>query len=184
MTLTVNSIQPATGTEMNLGGSTKLHHEGMIIQTVYVRTDTRGTYASNNSGDGTAITPLRLTITPQRADSVIWLRWTVFYELHHDTVFLVQRNGSLIGYNTARGNARFSGILTPHYDNDYGSTPQTSTINWFDKPGTTGSVYYDLATRSAGGSNFTFALNRPVGSTGQDDHEAGISYGFAREICG
>lgn len=184
MTVTVSNIGPQSGTDINLVGGHQLQHQGKVIQTVYVRTDTRGTYASNNSGNGTAITPLNLTITPRRSDSIIWLRWTVFYELHHDTVFLVQQDGSLIGYNTNRGNARFSGILTPHYDNDYGSTPQTSTINWFVAAGSTAARTYQLATRSAGGSNFTFALNRPVGSTGQDDHEAGVSYGFAREISG
>jgi hypothetical protein len=184
MTVSTNNIWPATGSEITLGSGTRLHHEGKVIQTIYVRSDARPTYTALNSGDGTAITQLNLTITPQRGDSFIWLRWVVHYEMHHDSVFVVQENGTLIGYNTFRGNARFSGILTPIYDNDYGSTPQTSTINWFVRASTTTARTYQLAVRSAGGNNWTFAMNRPVGSSGVDGHENGVSYGFAREISG
>jgi hypothetical protein len=184
MTLYVGNIGPQTGTDISLAAGQTLQHQGKVIQTVNVRTDTRPTYTALNSGNGTVITQLNLAITPRRADSTIWLRWTVFYEMHHDTGFVVQRNGALIGFNQNRGNVRFSNILTPHYDNDYGSTPQTSTINWFDRPGGTATYTYQLAVRSAGTGTFTFALNRPVGSLGQDDHEAGVSWGFAREISG
>jgi hypothetical protein len=130
------------------------------------------------------MTILRLTITPKRSDSWIWLRWTFFYELHHDHVFLVHRNGSLIGYNQRRGNVRYSGISCPPYDGDYNSTPHTMTVNWFDQPNTTSSRYYDIASRSAGGSNRTIRVNRTLGSSGQDSYEAGFSYGWAREISG
>jgi hypothetical protein len=104
--------------------------------------------------------------------------------MHQDTVFLVQQNGSLIGYNTQRGNARWSGILTPLYDNDMNSTPQNSTINWFVRAGSTASRFYDLAIRSSQGSNFTFVLNRCLNNAGTDGQEVGVSFGFAREIGG
>ena len=184
MTLTLSGIGPSTGNTISLASGHNLHQEGKVIQTVYVRSDTRGAYTANNVGDGTAITPLRLTITPQRADSWIWLRWTVFYEMHHDTVFLVHQNGSLIGYNTYSGNVRHSGILTPLYDNDYNSTPQNSTINWFVRAGSTTSRFYDLAVRSSSRGVYTFTLNRCNGSTGTDGYEVGVSFGFAREISG
>lgn len=184
MSLTVSNIAPQSGTDISLASGHQLQHQGKVVQTVYVRTDTRPTYTASNTGNGTAITQLRLTITPKRADSWIWLRWHVFYEMHHDTVFLAHENGNLIGYNLNRGNARWSGILTPAYDNDYGSTPQQNAINWFVRAGSTASRYYDLAVRSSSGSVFTFALNRTIGSAGQDDHEVGVSWGFAREISG
>lgn len=184
MTLTVNNLLPASGSEISVPSGHKLSHQGKVVQTVYVRTDVRTTYTSLGSGDGTAITQLNLTITPTRADSTIWLRWSLFYELDHDNVFLVQRNGTLIGYNTSRGNARFSGILTPKYDADYNSTPQNDTINWFDRPNSTSSITYQLAVRSANGNNYTFALNRTVGNAGAEGHEVGMSWGFAREISG
>lgn len=184
MTLTVQNLASATGSQIAIPSGHRLQHQGKVIQTVYVRSDTRATYAASNTGNGTQITPVNLTITPTRTDSVIWIRWTMFYEMHHDCGFVVHRDSNLIGYNTYRGNVRYSGILTPHYDNDYSSTPQTSTINWFDRPNTTSAVTYQLAVRSSSGSNYTFALNRSLGSAGQDDHETGVSWGFAREISG
>lgn len=182
MTVTAGSIAPATGNQITVSG--RLIQQGTVIQTVYTGTSVRTTYAANNSGNGTVITQLNLTITPTRSDSTIWCRWTVFYELHHDTGFVVQRDGSLIGYNVYRGNVRWSNILTPAYDNDYSSTPQQSTINWFDPAGSTAARTYQLAVRSAGTGNFTFGLNRTLGSAGVDGHEVGVSWGWAREISG
>lgn len=184
MSLTLNQLGSATGTDVSLASGHRLQHEGKVIQTITVRSDSRSTWSAPNSGNGTAVTPLRLTITPTRSDSWIWLRWTIFYEMYHDSVFLVQENGNLIGFNTQRGNARWSGILTPLYDNDYSTTPQNSTINWFVRANSTSSRFYDLAVRSSSGGNFTLALNRCLNSAGTDGQEVGVSFGFAREISG
>lgn len=181
-TLTTSNINPVSGSGLISLGSNVLMTEGQIVQTQYVRTDVRTTYSAPNTGNGTEITQLRVFITPRSATSWLWIRYVVHYEMHHDTVFLVQENGGLIGYNTERGNIRHSGILTPLYDNDYNSTPQNSTINWFVKAAYTGQRYYSLAVRSSSGGNYTFALNRSLGSTGQNDYETGISYGIVREI--
>lgn len=182
MTVTVGNISPATGNQITVSG--RLIQQGTVIQTVYTGTAVRTTYAANNSGNGTQVTQLNLTITPTRSDSVIWLRWTVFYEMHHDCGFVVQRDGSLIGYNTYRGNVRWSNILTPLYDNDYSTTPQQSTINWFDPAGSTSARTYQLAVRSTSSGNYTFALNRSLNSAGTDGQEVGYSWGWAREISG
>jgi hypothetical protein len=184
MTLTVSTLAPASGTTVSLQSGTQLHHQGKVIQTIFVRSDSRTTFAAPPTGNGVQVTPLNLTITPRRADSVIWLRWTIFYEMHHDTVFLVQQDSSLIGFNTYRGNVRWSGILTPLYDNDYNSTPQNSTINWFAPAGSTAARTYSLCVRSSSGGSYTLALNRTNGLLGQDSYENGVSYGIAREICG
>jgi len=184
MTTTLAGIGPSTGTDVSMASGHTLQHEGKVVQTVYVRSDLRTTYSAPNTGNGTAITPLRLTIVPRRSDSWIWLRWTLFYEMHHDSVFLVQQAGNLIGFNTYRGNVRHSGILTPLYDNDYSTTPQNSTINWFVRAGSTASRFYDLAVRSSSSGNYTLALNRTLNSAGTDGQEVGVSFGFAREISG
>lgn len=185
MTVTINNLQPATGTEITFNAAHKMLHQGKVVQTVTVTSHARPTVTASNSGNGTVInSALNLTITPWRADSTIWLRWTIAYEVHHDTVFLVQQDGSLIGYNTDLGNNRWSGILTPQYDNDYSTTPQVSTINWFAPAGSTAARTYQLCIRSAGGGNFTFANNRTISSAGTDGQENGVSHGIAREICG
>lgn len=184
MTLTVNNLMPASGSEIAIPSGHRLSHQGRVVQTVYVRSDARPTYSALPSGDGTQITELNLTITPTRADSTIWLRWSLFYEMYHDCMFVVHRNSVLIGYNTSRGNVRFSGILAPKYDNDYSSTPQNDTINWFDRPNSTSSITYQLAVRSSNSPTNTFALNRTVSNAGAEGHEVGMSWGFAREISG
>lgn len=185
MTTTLNNLQPATGSEITFDATKIFAQEGKVIQTVFVTSHLRTTFTAANTGNGTNLTTqLNLTITPRRSDSTIWLRWVIFYEVNHDTVFLVQRDSNLIGFNTDHGNSRWSGIVTPKYDGDYGSTPQTNTINWFDPAGSTAARTYSICIRSSGTGNHTFALNRSVGSTGQDDHEVGVSHGIAREICG
>jgi hypothetical protein len=185
MTVTINNLEPQSGTEIVFNAAHQMQHQGKVVQTITVTTHTRPTLTASNSGNGTLISSaLNLTITPYRADSTIWLRWTVAYEVNHDTVFLVQQDGTLIGYNTDLGNNRWSGILTPQYDNDYSSTPQVSTINWFVVAGSTTARTYQLCIRSGGGSNHTFVLNRSISSAGTDAYEVGVSHGIAREICG
>jgi hypothetical protein len=178
--LTVNKLQPQSGTAISFPN--RLLQSGRVVQTATVRTDTRPTYTAQPSGDGTEITQLRISITPTSIYSWIWIRYTIHYEMHHDCGFGIMQNSALIGYNTYRGNVRWSNILTPLYDNDYGSTPQNSTINWFVRAGSTVSRYYSPCVRSSSGGTYTFAMNRPVGSAGQDDHENGVSFGWVREI--
>ena len=182
MTVTLGGLAPASGTELTI--TNRLIQQGTVIQNVQASSSVRTTYTAAASGDGTAITQLDLTITPVRSDSVIWLRWTVFYEMHHDTGFVVHRDGTLIGYNTYRGNVKWSNILTPFYDNDYSTTPNVSTINWFDPAGSTAARTYSLAVRSSSATAYTFALNRSLSSAGADGQEVGHSWGWAREIAG
>lgn len=182
MTLTVGGLAPATGTQLTVNNG--LIQAGTIVQWVQASTSVRATYAASPSGDGTAITQLNLTITPKRADSVIWLRWTTFYEMQNDCGFVVHKNGTLIGYNTYRGNVRWSNILTPPYDGDNSTTPQQSTINWFDPAGNTTARTYSLAVRSSSSGSHTFNLNRTFASAGTDGQEVGHSWGWAREIAG
>lgn len=182
MTVTVGGIAPSTGTQLTVNNG--LIQQGTIVQYVQVGSSVRTNYTSSPSGNGVAITQLNLTITPLRADSTIWLRWTIFHETHQDNVFLVHKDGNLIGYNTLRGNVRWSGILSPVYDNDYSTTPQNSTINWFDPALNTTARTYSLAVRSSSTGTFTMSLNRPNAGTGTDGQEVGHSWGWAREIAG
>jgi len=182
MTVTVGGLAPSTGTQLTVNNG--LIQQGTIIQYVQASSSVRTTYTSSPSGNGVAITQLNLTITPVRADSVIWLRWTIFYELQQDNMFLVHKDGNLIGYNTLRGNVRWSGILAPNYAGDDSSTPLISTVNWFDPALNTAARTYSLAVRSSSSGTHTFAFNRPIGNVGTDGNEVGHSWGFAREIAG
>jgi hypothetical protein len=180
MALELSGLAGATVSNLSLGGNVLLQ-ERKIVQTQTIRTDNRTTFTAQPSGDGTEVTDLRISITPKSANSWIWIRYTIAYEMHHDTVWLMMQNSALIGYNTQRGNVRHSGILTPLYDNDYSSTPQTSTINWFVKAGNTSARYYSPAVRSSSGGTYTLGLNRALGAI-QNNYETGISFGWVREI--
>jgi len=184
MSTTLRNLEPRSGNEIVFNAAHQMQHQGKVVQTITTTTHTRTTYTASGSGNGTQITQLNLTITPYRADSTIWLRWTVAYEAHHEVIFLVQRDSTLIGYNTDLGNNRWSGIVTAQYDNDYSTTPQVSTINWFDPAGTTAARTYQLCVRSASSTSYTFGLNRSLASAGADGQEVGVSHGIAREICG
>lgn len=158
---------------------------GMVIQTVYVRTDERNSYASNNTGNGTPITPLNLTITPKFANSMILCQWMVNGELHHDNTFLIWKDGAVApnGYNQQAGNVRWSGYTSSFYDADHSSTPSNWNIMYAGFPASTSPVTYGLATRSSSGSNYTFFLNRTIGSLGTDAYENMVSVGIIQEIA-
>jgi hypothetical protein len=57
------------------------------------------------------------------------------------------------------------------------------TITFIDTPGTTSSLTYSLAYRSASADNKTFYLNRSQNSSGADNNEIGVSMGYIMEIA-
>lgn len=167
-----------------------LKSAGNVVQVARVRSDSRTTISSNNSGDGTTITQLNLTLTPRSSTNRIICQWYVMGEFHHDNNFLIHRNGSLIttaneqGYNNVSGNVRWSGFVSSTYDtvNDNDSTPHHWFIQYSQISGTVGITTWAPAIRSSGGTNYTFALNRTIGSTGTTDYETGVSFGVIYEV--
>lgn len=183
-TLRANRIQTITG-------KTILNNTGSIIQTVYVRSDSRTSFASNNSGNGTPINPLALTITPSNANNRIICQWMINGEMYQDNVFLIHRDGELIttageeGRNNVSNN-RWSGYASAFYDQNEDSTPSNWVIMYSQIAGSTASRIYAPAVRSSGVNNLTFYLNRTVGSTdaGQDAYERMVSTGVLYEVVG
>lgn len=156
---------------------------GMIVQTVWINSSSRRTYTSPQTGNGQPIYELDLRIKPTRSNSIIYLQWMLFYEMHHDNVFTVLRDGSLVGYNTQSGNNMWSGAGVSFYDNDEASTPRNQYISWTDSPSSTSWLNYQLAVRCSTNTSYTFALNRTLNSVGQDSYETGVSMGIAMEIA-
>lgn len=158
---------------------------GSIVQVVTVRSDARATYASNNSGNGTTVSALGLTITPRFSNSIILCDWMINGELHQDNVFLIHKDGALAsdGYNLVSGNNRWAGMMSGFYDQNEDSTPSNWNFKYIDSSlGNTNSRTYAPAVRSSGGSNFTFALNGTINSAAQDAYERMSSIGVAYEI--
>jgi hypothetical protein len=165
-----------------------LRSTGNIVQCVRVRSDVITTWASNNSGNGTTITNLNLTITPKSASNFLIMRWNLYGEMNHNNVLLVHRDGSLItdvgyeGYNNTSGNVRWSGITNSIYDQNDSSTATTLTIIYGIPTGSTTARTYAPAVRSSGAANLTYYQNRTFSSTGGDNNENGVCFGIIYEV--
>lgn len=160
-----------------------------IVQAKYVRTDTRTTYASNNSGSGTTVTALNLTITPKYSNSLLLCQWMINGELHQDNVFLIHRDGSVVttstyeGYNNVLGNVRWSGVMSAYYDQNEDSTSSNWFLQYLVPASSTTATTLAPAVRSSSGGNYTFALNRTINGATQDAYETMISTGTIWEIA-
>jgi hypothetical protein len=181
---TNNIINPTNNTPI-------LRSTGNVVQCTRIRYDSRTTWASNNSGNGTEITGLRLTISPKFAGNLLICQWVISGDFHHDNVFTIFRDGALNttageqGYNAELGNVRYSGVAAATYDqagSDTGSTPHHWYINYLANADSTASRFYAPACRSSTGSNYTLFLNRTGSSVGQDGHEMTVSTGVCWEV--
>lgn len=213
-TLTVNSgsitasgssLTSIPGTALNNGAVTsakianatlakqKFGYSGAVLQCNTVRYDARPSYTNPGNGGstaGTAITSLRLTITPTYSNSLIVCEWRIHGEsTDHNFGWRVLKNGSLVttsgyqGYNSNTGANSHSFITHEGYDSDDNSTPHVYTILYYDRPNTTSSVYYEpscLASRTS--NSGSFRINRTAGSSGQTNHENGVSFARIWEI--
>lgn len=182
---TNNIISPNTGSPI-------LQSTGNIVQMNRVRYDSRTTWSSNNGGNGTEITGLRLSMTPRHSGNLLLCQWVVSGDFHYDNVFLVFKNGGLItspnaelGYNRETGNARWSGFTSSTHESagaDTGSTPHHWFIQYWCNAENTSNRFYSPAIRSSTGSNYTLYLNRCGSSNGQNSHETTVSTGVIYEI--
>ena len=177
-----NTITIADGTSLEGTGIAN----NQVIQTVIIRSNTKASYASTTSGNGTEVTPLALTITPQYADSLLLMQWNINGEYYWNNLFVVHKNGNLIantgyeGYNSEAGNQAWSGIANGHYDNSYSSTPENFCIIYAIPADTTEEQTFTPAVRGAAAT--AFLLNRTQSSTGADSNENTVSSGIIMEI--
>lgn len=155
---------------------------GNIIQVNNIRIDNQASYSVSNSPS--IITELNQIITPKYSNSKIMVQWEIQYECDYNSVFVIFKNGSVQsnGYNTVTGNIFYSGYAVTEYDSDVASTPNRSTITYFDVPGSTSQHTYQIGLKSASASNSAFYLNRPFSSTGANSYEIGVSLGYIMEI--
>lgn len=173
----------------DLSGNPILYDTGTIVQTVFTRTDAFTLYAANNSGNGTTIVDLNITITPKNPNNRLIMYWNINCEVHYDTVFLIHRNNSLILDNGEQGlnansTARNYGYIPSAYDlNDQSTTPSNYLIIYSQLAGSTATRTYSPAIRSSGSVNYTLYLNRTIFSTGQDGIENMVSSGVIYEVA-
>jgi len=185
----VSNIDASSFTNGIVSFSPRLTYPGTIIQTVTKRVDTRTTYSSLTTGDGTTVTDLGISITPVYSSSNLIIQWMINGEFHQDNVFLIHSNGTLIttsgqqGYNNLAGNVRWSGYCSAFYDRNEDSTPSNWNIMYSCPAGTTTSRTYAPAVRSSSGAGYTFALNRTLGDGPQNYFESMVSFAIAYEVA-
>jgi len=173
---------------VNPEGKDILRSTGNIVQIARVRYDARPTWSAPNSGNGTTITSLNLTITPKRSTNRLIMRWNLYGEITNNAVWLVHRDGGLItaggeqGYNNDAGNSRWSGFTPQIYDQNDSSTGNVITILYSQIAGSTTSRTYAPAVRSSEGTSYTYYQNRTISSSGQNSYEAGVSFGILYEV--
>ncbi|MBT9170378.1 MAG: hypothetical protein DDT18_00719 [Actinobacteria bacterium] len=155
---------------------------GTIANVVTVQTRGQGLFAAPISGNGTAITPLNLTITPKRAGNRIILEWIVNGEGHWDVAYIVTRNDILLADTTNAANDRWACIVTQPYDTEVNSTPDNAVVKTIDMNSLGVLSTYRLHVRSSGPTAHTLFLNRTAGSFSIDSHETCLSTGIAAEI--
>lgn len=177
------SIQITPDSALSGADAGSIRAPGSVIQSVLIKSHNRTTYSAAYNTNGTTITDLNLTITPKSTSSLIMIEYSIFCEVTHDTVWLMHRGGSLIGYNTDAGNNYWSGLSANLYDGDNSTTPWNCHLIYFDRPGTTSAVTYAPAFRPSNGNTFTLALNRSLNSVGTSGQENGVSIGVAMEIA-
>jgi len=153
---------------------------GMVIQTVYKRSDVRVAYASNSSAN-VIIAELTQSFTPIYSNSKVLLQYNIFGEASNENgVFLIARDGAVVARN-ANSTEAYSGLAVLPYDANNSNTPATQHVMYMDTPGGTSAVEYTLLFRSGGTSSYY--LNRSVGSDGSSNAEIGISQLVIQEIA-
>lgn len=175
----IGTTQPIAPLHVHNGN---VYLPGTIVQCVDVTHTRTAQYTAPNSLIPTEVSVLNLTITPKRINSKIVLQWMINGEVNQDTVFLVYRDGVLIGYNTEVGNIQWSGVVTGPYDNNDNSTPANIILHWIDRPNTLSTVTYSVRIRSSSATAYTLYLNRAVIAPASSD-EALCSTGIAWEVC-
>lgn len=187
-TLKVDSISSNNQNYVDIS-NTYIVQKNTPIQAVYKRTDAMVTYSTPTSGEGRRIKELEISIKPKKTTSLLLLRWMINFEMHHDEMFVIHRNGQLIrnpgeeAYNNVVGDVRWSGVGTSAYDYNNNSTLENLCLQLVVTANSTNWQTYAPAVRDTGGSSQTFALNRALGSAGTDSYENTVSTAMIMEIA-
>ena len=174
---------------INMAAGDNIYYPGKVVQIVQVRSDNPLTYSSLNTGNGTTISDLSLTIVPKFSNSLLVVTYMINGEAPEDNVFLMHKDNGLItdtgyqGYNNTAGNVRHSGLVSAFYDQNQDSTPSNWCMQYFILSGTTTARTYAPAVRSSSAGSHTFALNRTLNAASQDAYERMVSTGNIMEIA-
>lgn len=193
-TLKVDNIINTNDQAIYIQNGQRFYQPGEIVQKRIVRFEERLTVPSG-TGDGVAISALRLTITPKLPNSLLHMQWTIFGEpSSHDLSFRIFLNGSLdnttgwTGYNNSTSvpsvQPRTVAMFQP-YETNYDSTPHQMVLNHMSSVQALGGIaeYYWEPAAWSNGANLTAYINSSVNLTGSGNYENGVSFGYIEEIA-
>jgi hypothetical protein len=134
------------------------------------------------------ITNFNISITPKSTSSIIKLEANLMYESANNAtniMFFFYRNTTKLANTESSPGVRrigiMSGLISYYVAND-DSTPEFTTLTYFDEPQTTSAITYKLGINSVGTSSLF--INRSVTDTNNNNHERGVSFISAMEIAG
>lgn len=169
-----------TNVIQTIAGRNILTNDGPVIQCNTKIVANKAIYSSPTSGNGTPLWDLTIGITPTASSSRLIIQWMIMGEIHHNNVFTIWRNGSLVttageqGYNNNVGNSRWSGIASGWYDRNESSTPSAWFLQHHCIANTTSYTYFTPAVRSSSTTAYSFRQNKTIASNGADAQENGL----------
>jgi hypothetical protein len=185
-----DTLQNTAGVDaLTIGATGQVYIPGSVVQVRYLRTDVRSTWSASPSGNGLTVSDLAINITPKFSNSRLIMQWMINGEIHHDSVFLIHKDASLItttgetGFNSVTGNIRSSGYASGLYDQNEDSTPTNLFLQYSAISGSTSSMTFAPAVRSSSGGTYTLALNRTISASTGDAYESMVSSGLIMEIA-
>jgi len=138
------------------------------------------------------LNPVRVTITPRFADSLIAIHWGLFGESsNHNSGFkiaelvdgvptIIRRSG-YEGYNAQFSIVEYNHYISDLYDSNDDTTGRMSNFDYFDKPNSTDERTYTIMFGANGNTANVYTLNRTYAGTGTND-EVGVSTFWWEEI--
>tara|TARA_Y100000004_G_C8876634_1_gene395719 strand:+ start:28 stop:564 length:537 start_codon:yes stop_codon:yes gene_type:complete len=160
---------------------------GSVIQVKYFiltqsQTETYGTASASQ-----AVTNFTVNITPTASNSIFKLEANVMYESANaawSTMWFFFRDSTKLANTQASPGNRIIGISSglSSLDSNDASTPEFTTITYFDAPSTTSAIDYKLGVMSNGTNDFF--INRTISDSDTTSFDRGVSFMSVTEIAG
>ena len=153
----------------------------------YKNVTSQFTYATGTGLPGTEVPEFELNIKPVHRDSIMELKYNIFYESYsiHNAIFRLQKVVDGTTSLIVPANNHWEGAFAAANVDSNTSSPHTQSLLWYDTPNSLNTVTYKLLIANSAADETTpktFYFNRTQGSTGANGHEAGVSTCCVKEL--
>ena len=159
---------------------------GAILQVKYFQLTTSQTTAYPTTQTDMAIPNFNINITPASTSSIIKIECNLMYETannNQDTMWFFYRDTTKLANTESSPGLRKIGIAPAsisYFNDNSNSTPESTTLTYFDTPSSTSQINYKLGVVANGTSNFF--INRTVTDDNSDSNDRGVSFISVTEI--